>query len=65
VSDAADAPDDSALLDRVDADLGAVDDALRRLDDGTYGSCQVCGTRLDPASLAANPLLTLCPSHQS
>ncbi len=65
MSDAAEVPDDAALLDQVNADLGAVDDALRRLDDGTYGLCEVCGARLDPQILAANPLLTLCRTHQN
>ncbi len=46
VSDAAEIPADAALLDQVSADLGAVDEALRRLDEGTYGTCQVCGVSI-------------------
>jgi DnaK suppressor protein len=64
VSDAAEIPPDAALLDQVNADLGAVDDALRRLDDGTYGTCHVCGAQLDAESLQEDPLLALCPHHQ-
>jgi RNA polymerase-binding transcription factor DksA len=64
VFDSAEVPPDAALLDQVNADLGAVDEALRRLDDGTYGTCEVCGARLDPQRLEADPLLTLCPIHQ-
>jgi hypothetical protein len=57
--------DDAALLDQVNADLGAVDEALRRLDDGTYGVCEVCGAAIDPQTLAASPLQTVCATHQS
>jgi DnaK suppressor protein len=49
----------------VDGELSAVDEALRRLDEGTYGMCEVCGARLDPQLLAADPLLTVCETHQS
>jgi DnaK suppressor protein len=65
VSDAAEVPPDAALLDQVNRDLGAVDDALRRLDDGTYGTCGVCGAHLDPEALEAEPLLSLCPTHRN
>ena len=58
-------PDDAALLDQVNADLGAVDEALRRLDDGTYGMCEACGAPIDPQMLAGNPLQTLCQAHRS
>jgi DnaK suppressor protein len=55
---------DAALLDQVNADLGAVDEALRRLDDGSYGTCRVCGAPLDATRLEEDPLLALCPGHQ-
>ncbi len=63
-SDATEVLPDAALLDQVNADLGAVDEALRRLDDGSYGTCQVCGAQLDAKALEEDPLLMLCPYHQ-
>jgi RNA polymerase-binding transcription factor DksA len=63
-SDAGEVLSDAALLDQVNADLGAVDEALRRLDDGSYGSCQVCGAHLDAKRLEEDPLLVLCPEHE-
>jgi DnaK suppressor protein len=63
-SDAAEVFPDAALLDRVNADLGAVDEALRRLDDGSYGTCRVCGAPLDAERLEEDPLLALCRDHQ-
>jgi RNA polymerase-binding transcription factor DksA len=63
-SDAGGLLPDAALLDQVNAELGAVDEALRRLDDGSYGSCQVCGAHLDARRLEEDPLLVLCPDHE-
>jgi RNA polymerase-binding transcription factor DksA len=63
-SDAPSVLSDAGLLDQVNADLGAVDEALRRLDDGTYGTCRVCGAQLDATRLEEDPILILCPDHQ-
>jgi DnaK suppressor protein len=40
--------------------LTQVDDALRRMDHGTYGSCERCGKQIEPARLEALPYATLC-----
>jgi RNA polymerase-binding transcription factor DksA len=55
--------DDARRLDEIDTELAAVDAALRRLDDGTYGSCQVCGTPLSEDTLENDPLTTRCAEH--
>lgn len=34
--------------------------ALRRMDQGTYGSCANCGADISPARLQALPTATLC-----
>jgi RNA polymerase-binding transcription factor DksA len=52
-----------ADLDRVEAELVGVEQALSRLDDATYGTCQRCGVRLDDELLAAEPLALRCPDH--
>jgi RNA polymerase-binding transcription factor len=41
------------LLDEIEA-------ALRRIDEGTYGTCTVCGRPIDDARLQAVPYATLC-----
>jgi RNA polymerase-binding transcription factor DksA len=56
---------DAALLDQVSAELGAVDDALRRLDEGTYGTCEVCGAELTSEQLEADPLSMRCFDHRA
>ncbi len=40
--------------------LAAVDVALRRIDDGSYGTCVVCGRPIDEERLQAVPYATLC-----
>ena len=37
--------------------------ALGRLEDGTYGSCEVCGVAIAPARLEAMPATRYCINH--
>ena len=50
-------------LDTAEAELGAVEHALDRLDDGTYGTCEVCGEPLGDDRLAADPAARTCARH--
>jgi RNA polymerase-binding protein DksA len=40
--------------------LGEIDAALKRIDDGTYGTCVNCGAQISPDRLEAMPWATLC-----
>lgn len=40
--------------------LAQIDDALRRLDEGTYGECVTCGRRIELERLEALPYTTQC-----
>jgi len=40
--------------------LAAIDAALARIDDGTFGTCEVCGKPIDEERLEALPWATLC-----
>lgn len=40
--------------------LAAIDAALRRIDEGTYGNCERCGSQIEPERLEALPWATLC-----
>ena len=42
------------------ARLESVDDALRRIDDGTYGTCTRCGEPIAAGRLEARPTATTC-----
>jgi DnaK suppressor protein len=51
---------DLALRDRNEQQLAAVDAALARLDDGTYGLCARCGRPIAPERLDALPWAAHC-----
>lgn len=50
-------------LDAVTADLVAVEAALERLDDGSYGRCLACDQPIADDTLAAAPLQPTCDAH--
>jgi DnaK suppressor protein len=53
------------LTDREKEKLQAVDEALEKLNRGSYGICEECGEPIAPARLEAIPLAKLCLSCQS
>jgi DnaK suppressor protein len=44
--------------------LEDVQDALRRMEDGSYGKCIVCGREIEPARLEAIPWTPYCLEDQ-
>jgi RNA polymerase-binding transcription factor DksA len=56
---------DLSILEQVEAELADVEHALRRLDDGTYGTCEVCGKVIPDERLEAMPAARLCLEHQA
>lgn len=55
---------DIAVHDQIDEHLRDVEDALARVEDGTYGQCAVCGRQIDDERLAARPATRYCKEHQ-
>ena len=55
---------DFSILEQVEAELADVERALRRLDDGTYGTCEACGSTIADERLAAAPAARFCIGHQ-
>ena len=49
----------------VEAELKDIDDALRRLDEGSYGTCEACGKPIDPERLEAKPWACFCIVDQA
>jgi RNA polymerase-binding transcription factor DksA len=45
--------------------LNEIEDALRKLDEGTYGLCEVCGKPIDERRLHAMPMATRCLEDQA
>jgi DnaK suppressor protein len=50
----------AALLDQAREQQAAIDAALGRLDDGSYGTCQRCGRPIGAERLAARPTALTC-----
>jgi DnaK suppressor protein len=50
----------AALLDQARERLAGVDHALRRLDDGGYGTCTRCGQAIGAERLVARPAAAMC-----
>ncbi len=50
----------AALLAQAEAHLKESTDALRRLDAGSYGHCEVCGNPIAPERLLARPTARTC-----
>lgn len=64
-SDARDQEINVILTDRVREKLAAIDEALGRIDDGSYGVCEECGLDIAEGRLVALPFTRLCVSCQS
>jgi RNA polymerase-binding transcription factor DksA len=50
-------------LARIEDGLAAVEAALSGLDDGTYGTCGICGAEIPPDVLARTPHRRACEAH--
>jgi DnaK suppressor protein len=54
-----------ALAGQLRESLDEVARALDRLENGTYGTCEVCGVAIAPARLEAMPATRFCINHAS
>src|SRR6059036_3856042 len=52
-----------ALLEQARVHLTDIDDAVRRIDEGRYGLCEVCGEPIGSERLAARPVARTCIRH--
>lgn len=43
--------------------LDEVKKAIRRIDDGAYGACNICGESIETDRLEANPAAETCKAH--
>ena len=48
------------VLDTLEERLKEVNDALVRIESGTYGKCSKCGKQIEPEKLEANPATSIC-----
>jgi RNA polymerase-binding transcription factor DksA len=55
---------DEGLEEGARQTLGAVEAALKRIDDGSYGTCEICGGPIGEERLRALPWAALCIDDQ-
>jgi DnaK suppressor protein len=55
---------DLSIVEDFDAQLAEIDHAIDRLEQGTYGRCQVCGRPIGAERLAARPMARFCIDDQ-
>ncbi len=54
---------DLEQIDGISRDLAQVEEALVRLDEDTYGRCDVCRAEIGDEVLADHPTRSLCEAH--
>jgi len=54
---------DLSLIEQIESELHDVEDALRRLDDGSYGRCVICGRPIPDERLEAQPMARYDVEH--
>lgn len=57
---AAEQGENRALVNQLEETLAEVEGALRKLDEGTYGTCEACGKPISEARLEAMPSTKHC-----
>lgn len=55
--------ENSAILEKLEAQLKNVNRALEKIKEGTYGKCDVSGEDIPEERLGANPAATTCIKH--
>jgi RNA polymerase-binding transcription factor DksA len=56
---------EQTTLTMIEGELKEIEDALRRLDQGSYGVCEACGKPIDPKRLEAKPWARYCIADQA
>jgi DnaK suppressor protein len=55
----------SSIVDRYELEIIEIDNALRRIEEGTYGICENCGNAIPVERLRAMPQAKLCVRCQT
>ncbi|MHC1560122.1 TraR/DksA C4-type zinc finger protein [Actinomycetospora sp. C-140] len=56
--------EDRGMADDVARQIAELDAGLARVDDGSWGTCEVCGRTIDDERLEARPQATRCRDHR-
>ena len=53
----------TAIVSQLEVQLTDVKNALKKIEEGTYGTCEVCGTEIEEDRLEAIPSAKTCKAH--
>jgi RNA polymerase-binding transcription factor DksA len=53
----------TALVSELEARLKEIDHAAKKMQEGKYGICEVCGKQIEEDRLEANPAARTCKTH--
>lgn len=53
----------NAIVAELEVELQNVSDALKRIENGTYGICKVCEKEIEDERLSASPTAQTCKEH--
>ena len=56
--------ENSAILEQLEIQINDVKRALKKIDAGTYGICEITGEQIEEARLDANPAARTCLAHK-
>lgn len=55
----------NAVLENLETRLHEVNKALNKIEDGSYGKCEVCSKDIEEDRLEANPAASTCTEHMN
>ncbi|OHA18404.1 MAG: hypothetical protein A2836_03120 [Candidatus Taylorbacteria bacterium RIFCSPHIGHO2_01_FULL_45_63] len=55
--------ENTAILKELEIRFNEVKEALKKIEVGTYGTCEVCGAKIEDDRLTANPAAKTCKVH--
>ncbi len=53
----------TAILKQLEIRFNEIKGALARIEAGTYGTCEICGAKIEDERLEANPAARTCKQH--
>ena len=53
----------TGIADSLNKRIKDIEDALEKIEKGTYGKCEVCGEKIEEERLEANPAARTCIEH--
>ena len=53
----------TSIINNLEKNLTEIDNALKKIEDGTFGKCEVCNKEIEADRLDAHPAAKTCKEH--